>query len=78
MSLIIKIILLESAGTFSTPAAAKTQCFVHLSFNSTLQLINGISIDLQILLRYINGTEIVAFFKIELFPTVLSNNYCVI
>ena len=36
--------------TLSTPAAAKTQCFVHLIFNLTLQLINGISSDLQKLL----------------------------
>ena len=42
------------------------QYFVHLSFNSTLLLINGISNDLQKLLRYFNGTAIDAFFKIPL------------
>ena len=31
-----------------------------------MQLINGISSDLQKLLRYINGTLIVVFFKIPL------------
>ena len=39
----------------STPAAAKT---LHLSSNSILQLINGISSDLKKLLRYFNGTAI--------------------
>ena len=33
VSLIVKIILLEPELTLSTPAAAKTQVFVHLSFN---------------------------------------------
>ena len=41
----------------------KTQCFVQLSFNSTLQLINGISSDLRKLLTYFNGTAIVASLK---------------
>ena len=53
--LIIKII----------PPIAKTQCFVHLSFNSTFQLINDISSDLQTFLRYFNGKEIVVFSKIS-------------
>ena len=57
MSLIVKIILSP------LPAADKTHYFVHLSFNSTLQLINGISSDLQKLLKYFNGTTIVAFLK---------------
>ena len=35
-----------------------------LSFNSTLQLINGISRDIQKLCKYFNGTAIVAFLKI--------------
>ena len=54
----------------------KTHSFVHLSFNSTLQLLNGISNDLQNLLRYFNGTVIVAFFRIPLLPsaTVVPNN----
>ena len=43
VSLIAKIILL--ALILSAPAAVKTQYFVHLSFSSTLQLINGISSD---------------------------------
>ena len=63
MSLITKIILCEYLLlTLSAPAADKTQYFVRLSFNSTLQLINGISSDLQILIKYFNGTEIMAFF----------------
>ena len=62
VSLIVKIVLLELAPASSAPAAAKTQCFFHLSFKSTLQLINGISNDCQKLLRYFNGTAIVAFF----------------
>ena len=32
---------------FSLPVPDKTQCFVHLRFNSTLQLVNVISSDLQ-------------------------------
>ena len=47
MSLIVKIILLELASTFSVPLEAKTQCSTHLSFKLTLQLINGISSNLQ-------------------------------
>ena len=76
MSLILKIILLKLASAFSTPAEVKTQCFLHLGFNSTLRLINGISIDFQKLLRYFNGAAGVASFRIELiqFETVLSNN----
>ena len=44
----------------------KTQYFVHLSFNSTLQLIDGISNDLQILIKCLNGAAILAFSKIRL------------
>ena len=51
-SLIVKVILLELASTFSTPPAAKIQCFFHLSFNSILQLINDISSNLQKVFRY--------------------------
>ena len=40
--LIVKMILIELRLTFSIPTAAKTQYFVHLSFNSTFQLIIGI------------------------------------
>ena len=40
---------------------AKTQYFVHLSFNSTLQLINGILSDHQKLLRdVIDTTNVVS------------------
>ena len=49
--------------------------FVHLSFNSTLQLINGISGNLKTLLRYFNGTALVVFLKFLLGPeTVFSIN----
>ena len=44
-SLIVKMILLELA-LLSAPAADKMHSFVHLRFNSSLQLINGISSDL--------------------------------
>ena len=67
MPLIVKIILLGLAFVLPAPAAGKTHYFVHLSFNSTLVLIcliNGISNDIQILLKYFNGTAIVKFFKI--------------
>ena len=48
VSLIVKTILLELASTFSTPAAAKLQCFFfYLSFISNLQLFNGTSSNLQ-------------------------------
>ena len=66
MSLIVKIILLALASLLillSLPAAGKTQYFVHLSFNSTLQLINGIFCKLQKLLKHFNGSAIAAFFK---------------
>ena len=66
MSLIVKIILLILLLTLLLPAAGKTQYLVHLSFNSTLQLITDISSDLQKLLKYFNSTVIVAFFRIPL------------
>ena len=45
-------------------------------FNSTFQLINGISSDFQNLLKYFNSTTIVAFFKIlfALLGSVFPNN----
>ena len=67
--------------TLLLPAADKTQRFVHLSFNSNLQLVNGISSDLQKLLKYFHGLDIVSFFGIPLTSfgaacaTVFSNNY---
>ena len=45
--LIAKIKLLGSELVVSAPAAVKTQYFAHLSFYSTLKLINGISSDRQ-------------------------------
>ena len=45
VSLIVKLKLLELASTFSVPSTDKTQCFVHLRFNFTFQLINDISSD---------------------------------
>ena len=75
MPLIVKI-LLELTSLLSTPAADKTQYFFHVSFNSTLKLINGISCDFQKLLKYFNGTAIVAFFRIPFAPlaSVFPNN----
>ena len=66
MSFIVKIILFESLLTLSLPLVEKTQYFVHLSFNSTFQLINGILNDLQNLLKYVNVTVIVVYFRILL------------
>ena len=64
--LIVKIILLGLAFVLSLPAADRTQHFVHLSSNYTLQLINGISSNLQKLLKHFNGTATVAYFRIPL------------
>ena len=50
---------------FSLQSTDKTQSFVHLSFNSTLQLIKSISSDLQKLLKYFNDTAIVPFLRVE-------------
>ena len=78
MSLIVKIISLSLTVplTLSKPAAEKMQYFVHLSFTSTLKLINAISSDLQKLLKYFNDTAIVPFLKILFAPsaTVVFNN----
>ena len=73
-SLIVKIILLESALVLSTPPIVKTQCFVHLSFSSIFQLINDISSHLQKLLRYFNGTAIVVFSIIPFAVAVFTIN----
>ena len=66
--LVVKIIklLLALPLTLSTPTADKTQYLGHLSFNSTLRLINAISSVHQKRLKYFNGTAIVAFFRIPL------------
>ena len=66
VSLIVKLILLRLAFVLPLPAADKTQYFVHLIFNSTLQLINDISSDFRKLLKYFNGTATVVFFGILL------------
>ena len=58
VSLTVKIILSRLAAVLSTPAADKTQCFVHLGFNSTFQVINGISTDPQKLLKCSNDKVI--------------------
>ena len=72
----VKVISLALALSVSAPGADKTQYFAQLSFNSALQLINGISSDLQILLKYFNGTAIIALPKVLFAPsvTVFSNN----
>ena len=75
VSLIVKIILLELASSLSLPPIAKTQCFVHFSFHSTLELINDISFDHQKLLRYLNGTAIVAFSTVPFAAAVLPINF---
>ena len=66
--MIVKITLLELALSLSTLPEPKTQCITHLSFNSILQLISGISIVHQKLLRYINGTAIAEFLGTLLLP----------
>ena len=75
MPLIIKIILIPLTLSL-TLAAEKTQYFVHLIFNSTLKLINGIVNDLQKLRKYFNGRAIFEFLKTPFAPTatVFSNN----
>ena len=65
--MIVKIILSGLTSVLSLLATAKTQCFDHWSFNSTLQLINDNSSDLQKLLRYFNSTAMVAFYRISMF-----------
>ena len=60
------MILSRLSFVLSLPTAEKTKCFVHLSFDSTFQLTNGIPIDLQQLLKYFNGTAIVSVFRIPL------------
>ena len=66
VSLIEKMLLaLALSLTLSLPFTDKTQYFLHLSFNSVLQLFNYILGDLQKLLRYFNGTAIV-FFRMPL------------
>ena len=62
----LALLLLLLSLSFSLAVADKAQYFVHLSFNSTLQLINHSSSDLQKLLKYFNVTAIVTFFRIPL------------
>ena len=71
LSLIVNIILLSLALTLSTLPVAKTQFFIHLSFNSTLRLINRISSDIQILHRYFNGTAIVEISRVPFAAAVI-------
>ena len=61
--IIVKIILLELPIVLSLPAAAKTQCFVHLCFKSTLQLINGILSDLQNYLDILMAQQLLHFLE---------------
>ena len=67
LSLILKIILLalslSLSLTLSLPFVDKKQYFVYLSFNSTLQLINGILSDLQKILKVFSSTAILAIFR---------------
>ena len=71
VSLIVKVILLPLLSLslwlrLSLRAADKTKYLVHLSFNFTLQLINGILCDLQKFLKYLNGTAIITYLKFSL------------
>ena len=74
MSLIKTKILLGLSLVLSLTATVKTQCFVNLSFNSILQLINGILRGPQKLLRYFNGTAIAASSRILFAAAVLPIN----
>ena len=66
--LLVKEVLLSSLLRLASSVTAtdKTQYFVHLSFNSTLQLINETSSDFHKLLIYFNDPAIAAFFRIPL------------
>ena len=66
VSFIVKIILLRLPLVLSLAASDKKQYFIRLSFNLILQLINGISSDLQKLLKYFNCTAGVEIFRIPL------------
>ena len=65
MPLLLKIMLLELVSGFSIQAAAKRQWFVHLEFDSNLQLINDISSDLQKLIKFFNGAAIFTYSELE-------------
>ena len=79
MSLIVKTILLGLAFVLSAPAAGKTKYFVYLCFNSPLQLINGILIDLPKLLKILMAKQMLHFFRIPLAPSssVFPNNLAI-
>ena len=62
-SLIVKKLLSGLVLVFSLSSIVRTQSYAHLSFDSTLQLINAISSDLEKLLTYSNGIAIAASFK---------------
>ena len=68
MSLVVKIILLAWSflWALSLPATDKTHYVAHLTVNSILQLVNGISSDLQKLLIYFKVTAIVEFLRVPL------------
>ena len=68
------IMRISITSFFPSPAEAKIQCFFHLSFKWTLQLIKGISNNFQNLLRYFNGAAFLAYFKIKLFPSETDGN----
>ena len=76
MSLIVKIVSLGLAFVSLAPGLDKIQRFFHLSFNSHLQLISGISSDLQKLLAYFNDIAIDVFVMIPFTPSpsVFRNN----
>ena len=60
MSLIVKIILLELAPSFSTPADAKMFCQPKFLFNFTINLSFSYSKDLKALLSTISSSKLVA------------------
>ena len=63
MSLIVKLIFFGLPFLLPATAAVKTQYFAHLSLNSTLQLIYGISSDPQNHLNILMAQQFLHFLE---------------
>ena len=68
-SVILKVALSAPVALALAPTAAEvnTQFSIHINESSTLQLINGISNDLQKLLKHFDGTATFIPFFVPLF-----------
>ena len=70
--------IIRISVVFISTSWIQTQYLIHLCYNSIFQLINGASSNTQKLLKYFNGTAIVAFSRIpfvssaSLFPNNLA------